>query len=97
MTRQHFSHRGFTIQVIAHETFPANAPALPGGNWYACSAVISRGAQAAHLDREKFLHPDRVFVTQQHALDYGLGFARHAIDDEILYDDLSRFMSARPI
>lgn len=97
MTRQHFCHRGFNIQVIAHETFPANAPVLARGNWYACSAMISRGTQGAHRDHEKFLQPDRIFVTQEHALDYGLGFAMHAIDDEIRYDNLSRFMSARPI
>ena len=97
MTRQHFSHRGFAIQVITHETFPVNAPESARGNRYACSAVISRGAEDAHRDHEKFLQPSRVFVTQEHALDYGLSFAMHAIDDEILYDNLSRFMSARPI
>lgn len=97
MTRQHFSHRGFTIQVIAHETFPVIAPISDRRNWYACSAVISRGTDGAHRDHEKFLQPSRIFVTLEHALNYGLSFARHAIDDEILYDNLSRFMSARPI
>lgn len=97
MTRQHFSHRGFTIQLIAHETFPVNAPLTDRGNRYACSAVISRELEGAHREHGKSLHPSRTFVTQEHALDYGRTFAMHAIDDEIRYDNLSRFLSARPI
>jgi len=97
MTRQHFNHRGFTVQVIAHETFPVNPPATIHGNWYACSAVISRGPEGLHHNHEKILQPSRIFVTQERALDYGCTFAMHVIDDEILYDNLSRFLSARPI
>lgn len=97
MTQQHFKHRGFTIKVIAHSAIPDNGQASDQHGAYACSVVFSRDSEAKHHYHESPMHPNHVFLTQEHAFDYGRRFAMRVIDDEIRYADLNRFLSARPI
>ncbi|MGB9428785.1 MAG: hypothetical protein WCC11_02750 [Gammaproteobacteria bacterium] len=95
MTQQHFKHRGFTIKVLTHEIFPGSGFPEQHPGWHATSVVISRGSEASHHYHEKSLHPNRISVTPQRAVDYGRKFAMRIIDEEILYANLSRFLSAR--
>ncbi|MGH8398214.1 MAG: hypothetical protein ACRETA_08225 [Gammaproteobacteria bacterium] len=97
MTQQSFKHRGFTIKVITHETFPGSHDSKRHLSWHAASVAISRGMQGEHNYHEKYLHPDRISVTPERAIRYGRKFAARVIDEEILYENLSNFLSVRPI
>ncbi|MGH8377802.1 MAG: hypothetical protein ACRER7_02505 [Gammaproteobacteria bacterium] len=97
MTQQNFRHRGFTIKVITHEIFPGSHDAKKHFGWHVASVVISRGTQDEHNYHEKFLHPDRISVTPECAINYGRKFAARVIDEKILYENLSNFLSVRPI
>ncbi|MGA9851753.1 MAG: hypothetical protein WBR15_02340 [Gammaproteobacteria bacterium] len=97
MTQQLFRHRGFTIKVITHELFSSNSFSNNHLGWHACSIVISRDMEGEHHYHEESLHPGRISVTPERAVEYGRKYALRIIDEEILYANLSKFLSARPI
>ncbi|MGA9855550.1 MAG: hypothetical protein WBR29_09770 [Gammaproteobacteria bacterium] len=97
MIIEKFNYKGFTIKVSAHELFHGLGPSGVNLGWYTSSVAISKNPNDKYCDHEESLHPGRISVSPDRAMDYGKKFARHVVDEEILYSNLSKFMTTRPI
>ncbi len=97
MIIEKFSYKGFTIKVSAHELFHGFGPSGVNLGWYTSAVAISKKPDGECHDCEETLHPGRISVSPERAMDYGKNYARHVIDEEILYSNLSKFLTTRPI
>lgn len=97
MIIEKFIYKGFTIKVSAHELFHGLCPSGADIGWYTSSVAISKNPNGKYHNHEESLHPGRISVNPERAIDYGKKFARHVIDEEILYSNLNRFLTTRPI
>jgi len=97
MIIEKFNYKGFNVKVSAHELFHDLGPSGANLGWYTSSVAISKKPNGECHDHEESLHPGRISVSPERAVDFGKKYARHVIDEEVLYSNLTKFLETRPI
>jgi hypothetical protein len=97
MINENFTYKGFKIKINAHELFPGYGPSGVELGWYASSVEISRSGHGQRHYYKESLHPGRISVSPERAIDHGKKYAMHVVDEEVLYENLTQFLETRPI